>query len=478
MKRPLILLLTVLASGAVSAQGTSVPPRVVVGIVVDQLRTDYIETYASLYTDEGLRRVLREGVIFSAATFPSADVDRASATATIWTGTVPYNHGIVGLDWMDRQTLRPVRCVDDYSQRGAGTLQTSSPQNLLVSTLGDELKIATDGQAKVYGVAADRETAVLSAGHAADYALWVNGAQGVWAGTTFYGNAPSWASTLGAPSNMRNEWVASAAEAVITRERLGQDNATDLLCVNLSAATADGYKTQGGREVELEMVYRSIDAAIARIIDCVDKTVGVDNTLFFLTSTGYETAHEADLKKYRVPTGRIEISRCAALLNMYLVAIYGQGKYVEATFGNELYLDHKLLEQKQLNLADVLGTCEDFLFQYGGVRDVYTATRITQGAWTPGISRIRNAYNPKCSGDIRIEVNPGWTLVDAEQGQTRYVQDAYFEFPLIFFGNHLKAERIPDAVEMDRIAPTLAHFMRIRAPNACSAAPLRNFQTE
>ena len=117
-------------------------------------------------------------------------------------------------------------------------------------------------------------------------------------------------------------------------------------------------------------------------------------------------------------------------------------------------------------------TCEDFLFQYSGVRDVYTSTRLTQGAWTPGISRIRNAYHPKCSGDILIQVNPGWSLVNEDMAQSRFVRDSYFEFPLIFFGYGLKAEKVQTPITMDVVAPTVAHYMRIRAPNACSTAPL------
>lgn len=145
------------------AQVSQAVPRLVVGIAIDQLRTDYLETFAPLYGEDGLKRLMREGVVYTSAQYASAGVDRASAVASLYTGTVPYSHGIVGEDWMDRQTLRPVHCVDDFKQRGVNTQETTSPQHLLVSTLGDELKVATDGRALVYSVAPSREAAVLSA---------------------------------------------------------------------------------------------------------------------------------------------------------------------------------------------------------------------------------------------------------------------------------------------------------------------------
>ena len=475
MKKPHIasLLMALATSSALSAQVNVSVPRLVVGIAIDQLRTDYLETFAPLYGEDGLRRLMRDGIVYTSAQYASADVDRASSIASLYTGTVPYSHGIVGEDWMDRQTLQPVHCVDDFKMRGVNTHETTSPQHLLVSTLGDELKVATDGKALVYSVAPTREAAVLSAGHAADYALWMNRQSGSWAGTSYYGQAPA-ATRLMMNTGVGNvnEWVSRTAATLIQYASMGADETPDLLTVCFDAGAKTSFSTRAGQSIELQDVYVQLDAAIAGLLREVEKRVGLDNTLFFITSTGYEPSEETDLQKYRIPTGTLQINRCAALLNMYLMAIYGQGQYVESYYGNQFYLNHKLIEQKQLNLTEVSKACEDFLFQYSGVRDVYTSTRLMQGAWTPGISRIRNAYHPKCSGDILIQVNPGWTLVNEDMAQTRFVRDSYFEFPLIFFGYGLKAEKVQTPVTVDVVAPTVAHFMRIRAPNACSTAPL------
>ena len=201
--------------------------------------------------------------------------------------------------------------------------------------------------------------------------------------------------------------------------------------------------------------------------------VGFDKVLIYLTSTGYENVQEDPaLSQFRVPSGNFTINRCAALLNMYLSAMYGRGQYVDGYFDAQIYLNHQLLEQKQLRLNDVLSNCEDFLFRFEGVGDVYTSQRLTQGAWSQGIGSIRNGYNAKCSGDIIIKPAPGWKLVDEDRRTSKLQRESFFEFPLIFFGNKIKAEKVQTPVTTDCIAPTIAHHIRIRAPNACNTAPL------
>lgn len=495
-------------------------PRLVVGITIDQLRSDYLEAFAPLYGDEGFKRLLSLGQVYSNVQYPSKDVDRASAIASIVTGSAPYNHGIIGLDWMDRSSLQPLHCVDDREHKGVNTSDCSSPRHLLVSTIGDELKVATEGKAIVFSVAPNREEAVLAAGHAADWAMWIDTETGQWSGTTYYGQAPSWFRHMNSVSNLAgriadmewkptndyigsynyylatsqksfthkfdkqrafrqfkqsaliNEEITRAASYCLSSGLGGLDNVTDFVSLCYYAGNWDG-KSTAETTTELQDTYKRLDTELGRLLTTIDKLVGLDNTLIYLTSTGYESAPESQsLSKYRIPTGNFNINRCAALLNMYLVAMYGASQYVEAYYGNQIYLNHKVLEQKQLKLSEVLAHCEDFLFQFSGVRDVFTATRMTQGAWTPGISSVRNGYNPKCSGDITLQVVPGWNLVNEDRGSSRMQRDSFFEFPLIFFGYNLKPLRVSTPVTVDCIAPTVAHHIRIRAPNGCSTAPL------
>lgn len=516
MKRQILTTFIASIAMASAAQTTSVP-RLVVGISIDQLRSDYLNAFMPLYGEGGFKLLLDKGQVYSNVQYQHTPVDRASAIATIVTGTVPYNHGIIAEEWMHRAELHTNFCVDDRRYKGVETQDYSSPKNLLVSTIGDELKVATKGKALVYSIAPNREAAVLAAGHAADWAMWIDNQNGRWAGTTYYGDAPAWlryldsnsiadriSSMMWKPSTeysgsynyfltttqkpfshnftgdsryhefkmsgLVNEEVTKAARYCLESGHVGMDEVTDFLSV---CYYAGNFHHAQSATNELQDTYIRLDAALATLLQRIDHLVGLDKTLIFITSTGYDEIDEAeDLAQYRIPTGELNINRCATLLNMYLCAMYGNGLYVESYFGNQFYLNHKLLEQKQLKLAEVLEHCEDFLFQLSGVRDVFTAHRITQGAWTPGISIIRNGYNPKCSGDIIIQVSPGWTLVDEDRASKKMQRDSFFEFPLIFFGYTIKAKKVDAPVTVDCIAPTVAHHIRIRAPNGCATSPL------
>lgn len=505
-----------IAMAGTMAQTSSVP-RLVVGISIDQLRSDYLNAFMPLYGEGGFKLLLEKGQVYSNVQYQHTPIDRASAIASVMTGTVPYNHGIIAEEWMNRAELHTNYCVDDRNYKGVETSDCSSPKNLLVSTIGDELKAATRGKALVYSVAPYREAAVLSAGHAADWAMWIDNQSGNWAGTSYYGKTPSWfryldtgsvsgkiSSLVWKPVNdyvgtynyyltahqkafsyhftgdskyrifktsgLVNREVTQAARYCLESGNAGIDEITDFLSVCYYAGNFQGASST---TTELQDTYVRLDDELATLLKKIDQLVGLDKTLIFLTSTGYDEVEKAeDLSTYRIPTGEFNINRCAMLLNMYLCAMYGNERYVESYFGNQLYLNHKLLEKKQLKLAEVQEHCEDFLFQFSGVRDVFTSHRITQGAWTPGISTIRNGYNPKCSGDIIVQVSPGWNLVNEDRGTKKMQRESFFEFPLIFFGYTIQAKQIATPVTIDCIAPTIAHHIRIRAPNACTSAPL------
>lgn len=497
-------------------------PRVVVSILVDQLRTDYMNAFMPLYGQEGFVRLLQEGRVYTQAAYPQAHPDRASSAATLATGTTPANHGIVAMSWLDRATLRPVGCVDDKKYTGLHTSDTSAPTFLEVSTIGDELKVATEGKAIVYSLSPFREAAILGAGHAADGAYWIDDRTGLWASTSYYHTAlPAWVDVLNRSTNslaerikqltwqpssdlvggfsyflsggmkqpfshkfkgdgrfvsfkttgLVNEEVIKAAVQCVEGTMIGADDITDYLSLTLYAGNLD-HRPSSESPTELQDTYVRLDDAIARLVRAIERKIGRDRALFVLTSTGYTDEETADLSRYRIPTGTFDVERAAALLNMYLVAVYGQGIYVESTYGTQLYLNHKLIEQKQINLAEMLERVQDFLLQLSGVKDVYTSSRLMQGAWTPGISAMRGAYHPQNSGDVMIEVQPGWHYVNPSMRVNKLVRESYVPFPVIFYGAGCKAETQTTPVTIDYIAPTLSKAMRIRAPNACSVAPL------
>ena len=186
----ILILLGILPS---FAQQDLKSPKLYINITVDQLRTDFLYEFSGLYGEGGFKRLLQDGRVYPNAYYAFDNVDRASATATLSTGTYPYVNGIVGESWLDRSSLRIVNCVEDHKYQGVYTTVPMSPVRLKAITVTDEMKRATRGNAIVCSIAPNEDMAVLTGGHAADAVLWKNNSTGYWCSSSYYGLYPSWA---------------------------------------------------------------------------------------------------------------------------------------------------------------------------------------------------------------------------------------------------------------------------------------------
>ena len=432
--------------------GNDATLRVVVSITIDQLRSDLLEAHRLEYGTGGFQLLTSKGTVYGSASYPFAPVDRASAIAAVMSGTVPYYNGIVGQRWLNRQTLRPMLCIDDNRYPGLQTTATVSPEALSTSTLGDELKVATDGKAKVWAIASSSDAAILAAGHAADGALWRDDTKGGgWCSSQYYMSAlPTWVRTADEGAS-----VTDMALRCLRATAMGSDFACDLLCVTYDIDS-----------------YPALDRELARLIAGVERQVGETGVLFVVTSTGYcEEREEGDYAKYRIPTGTFYMSRTADLLNMYLGALWGQGKYVETTFRNHIFLNHDLLDKKKISISEATSRAQELLVMMEGVRNVYTSLQLLTIS-NEQIQRVRMGYHPERCGDLVIETAPGWRVLTENTGDSEHQRASFVQFPIIFYGAGITPQRIGQPVTTDRIAPTIARRMRIRAPNACSAEPL------
>ena len=490
-------------------------PRLVVNITIDQLRTDYLEAFSPLYGTDGFKRLFSNGMVFENASYSFNAIDRASAISSVITGVSPYYHSIIGDRWLDKETLRPVLCTDDPKQAG-----TASPSQLQVSTLGDELKVATQGMAKIFSISPYQDAAILSAGHAADGAFWIDTKNGQWKTSQYYLNAsPNWllnfnqlqspytkiGNTLWEPviklagtfnyyqhidgqkpfkhafkgerkfieylaSGLVNTDVTDMALQCVTNHALGYDRVTDMLCLTYYAGSFD-HRPVSVCQMELQDTYVRLDREISRLIKTLESKLGAGHILLMVTSTGYSEEEEDDYQKYRIPTGTFYMNRTANLLNMYFGAIWGQGRYVETCFKNQIFLSHKLLESKRISLTDAGQRAQEFISQLEGVRNVYTALQLLTGN-NPQTNKIRNGFHPERNGDILIEVSPGWKLVNENTQETQLSRASFIQFPILFYGMGIPSEKVKAPITTDRIAPTIAKIIRIRAPNACLAEPL------
>lgn len=484
--------------------GTRQVPRLVVNITIDQLRSDYLENFAVHYGSNGFKKLMSQGLVYENASYPFVDPDKASAISTLITGTTPSYHGITGERWFDRGSLRPFSCTEDSHLLGE-----PSPVNLSVSTLGDELKVTTQGVAKIFAISPFSDTAVLSAGHAADGAIWFSEKSGRWMTSQYYLNpmiglvlnfneiqntSKRLKKTVWAPSysqgdsqfkhqfksNKRHlEYQTSAlinadithlALECISNQSIGTDEVTDMISLTYYAGHFDHKPLTECRQ-ELEDTYIRLDQELGNLMTRLDSIVGEKNILYVLTSTGYSDPDGIDYNTYKIPTGTFYINRAANLLNMYLGALWGQGRYVEGSFDNQLFFNHKLLESKHIGLTDAAQRSQEFVSQMAGVRNVYTVLQLLNGN-NDNVKKIRNSYHPQRNGDILIEVAPGWHLQNEDTGYDKLSQASATMFPIVFYGADIPSARVQTPVTTDRIAPTVAKSIRIRAPNACTAEPL------
>ena len=319
------------------------------------------------------------------------------------------------------------------------------------------MKISTKGAAIVYSVAPVKDAAVLSAGHAADGAFWVNDKTGQWATSGYYSKGAqalvrTYNNTMQRRATGDNDGVADLSVACVNDMAMGRDNITDMLSVTLSAKGTDPTVWQS----EMEIIYVKLDRTLASLIKRIEDKVGSDKVMFVLTSTGYTDEQPVDYQRFRIPSGTFYINRTANLLNMYLGAVYGQAKYVETCFHNQIYLDRKLIEQRHISFTDVITRSKELLVQTAGVRNVSTSP-----------------YNPSVSGDLVIETAPGWQILNEDSHENYFSRAAFIPFPIIMYGAGVKPGRVTTQATVDRIAPTVAKAIRIRAPNACSSEPLQ-----
>ena len=198
-----------------------------------------------------------------------------------------------------------------------------------------------------------------------------------------------------------------------------------------------------------------LDHELDRIIETLESRIGKGQVLFVLSSTGYSEIEDVDYGKYGIPSGTFYINRTANLLNMYLSNVYGKGQYVDAVYHNQIYLNHKLIEQQQLSLSEILKRSRDFLFLSEGVRDIQTSENILSST-NENLLKIRNGYSLTLSGDIICEVAPGWQVVNENTGEKFNPTPSAVIFPIIFYGAGVKASHVETVVSTDRIAPTIS----------------------
>lgn len=520
-------LITTVLFGLVSinavVQANPSRPRLVVGIVVDQLRTDYLRYLKSHFGEKGFRRLMEKGAFLSDVDFQQSVADPASATAVAYTGGMPNVTGIPSAHIFDPASGRSLPVLADTKTLGNYTSDSYSPSALRLSTITDEIAIDGIGLSAIYSIAADPQQAVIMAGHAGNSAVWIDDNSGKWASTTYYSELPSvvgrinqysplskridtimWKPSLrleeypGLPpqkkyypfrhnfrSNDRDVYLRFKTSAPVNREitdlaleylrslNLGnRGQAIDMLNI---AYTAAPFKdaSDGDYRIELEDTYLRLDSQLSRLFDEIDKNVGLDNTLIYLTSTGYYNDAVADAPKYKIPGGEFSLKRAESLLNSFLSAKYGNADYVKTIHNGQVYLDHKQIENKGLDLGRIRSEGSEFLSKMSGVAEVLTLNEVTESN-SDTARALRLSTDPKNCGDIFLQFNPGWNVTDDLNypSNTYPVRYGRTLTPAFLMGPGIEAIEINTPVDAAALAPTVTSTLHIRSPNGARQRPL------
>lgn len=492
-------------------------PKLVVGITIDQLRGDYLELFKKNFGEKGFKRLMSQGVVYNQMVYSFPNPDKASAISTIYTGAVPFYHGIVGEKKISENDFTEISSFTDNKFMGNFTSEKLSPLPLKVSTITDELKIASNGKSDVFAFTPDAVGALASGGHAASGAFWIEDFSGKWATTTFYTTYHPFVDQYNRSSeslNTRinnliwkpmlpfdtydafpytqnlysfrhkvakndlnsfqllkqtpyiNEEIKTMGLKAIKTKALGQRNYPDFLALNFYAGNYENALDKN-YSIEIQDTYYRLDQDIAQIIDAVDEAVGLENAFIFVVSTGYFDEQEVYPKDARMPGGDFKPERCQALLNMYLMAIYGNENWIKKYNNEQIYFDRKLIEEKKIDFREMQERSANFLIQFSGVQDVFTSYQMLHEAYNEVTQTYKNGFHRDISGDLFIELQPGWRVVTPKNPTNhKRIRENAIVAPAFFFGNSLKPQIIDRVIDATEIAPSVSHRLRIRAPNA------------
>ena len=497
MKKTLLCLL------AAACLLTAAPkkPKLVLVIAIDQFRYDYLTRYRGEYQG-GFDRLLTKGAVFTNARYRHFPPLTALGHSVILSGAMPAVSGIAGNEWYDREEGRHVTSVSDSQTQlvGGNGGEGASPHRLLVSTIGDELKMADGGQSRVIGISLKDRAAILLAGHMADGAYWFDNKSGNFVSSTYYfRELPGWVKDFDdnrpaekyrgvawlnhkLPEDLKelygtsdesplesspfgNELVEQLAERAVTGEQLGRRDLTDVLAISFTANDKVGHD-YGPDSPEAHAVTLGADQLIEKLFQTVDRQVGLDNVLVVLTGDhGAAPSPEVNALR-KMPGGRIQVASLTQAAQAALEKKYGAGDWVAGTWDVSVYLNQALIARRKLDPAEVDRAAAQALLAMPHIARVYTREEIAHGEMLRDDigELITNGYNVRRGADIEVVTDPYWIVSNKAASHTSpYGYDVHV--PVIFMGPEIRAGRYDQSIAVNDVAPTLATILEVETPS-------------
>ncbi|MDO6739065.1 alkaline phosphatase PafA [Wenyingzhuangia sp. 2_MG-2023] len=533
-------LVTIIMLASIFVGNAQKKPKLVVGIVVDQMRYDYLLRFKDKFGSKGFNKLISEGTNFENGHFNYIPTYTAVGHSSVYTGTTPKNHGIIGNNWYDKDLKKSIYVVDDANYNTIGSTSKEgqkSPKRLVASTVSDQLKIAQNFKGKVVGVAIKDRSAILPVGHAADIAYWFDGGnQGKWVSSTFYAKQlPNWVSAynqenkatldayLNAPwvtekdildyhestldnkhfeGTFKNEkapvfphdlpslkekngnysllkttpfgntMTLDFAKEIIKKEELGKNKMySDFLAVSLSSTDYIGHK-YGPASKEIEDTYLRLNNDLDDFIKYLDRKVGDDNYVLFLTADHAVVQVPHFLTDNKLPGGYVNGKDLSGKLLEFTFKKYNSKHLIENFSNDQIFLNHDEIAKLDLSLEDVENSIIKEIINSPLVYKAVSAHTLQKTEFnnTP-LSLLQEGYNQKYSGDILVTFTPsilkGSNASTGTSHGTGYNYDTHV--PIIFYGaNIAKGKAVKKPVVITQIAPTLSNLLQIQEPNMSS----------
>ena len=505
--------------------------KLVIGIVIDQMRYDYLTRYADRYGKDGFNRLLKNGFSLENAHYNYIPTYTAVGHTSIFTGTTPSEHGIISNNWYDKFLKKSIYCVDDATYKTVGnngTYGQKSPKRLFTSTITDQLHLAQNMRGKTIGVSIKDRSAILPAGHTANAAYWYDGNNyNTWVTSTYYMNElPKWVKDFNADNkadeylnkpwetlydiksytNSRNDnnvfegklvgqktptfpkdlkalrtkngnfnliktvpagntFTADFAKAAIIGENLGKSEYTDFLTVSFSSTDYIGHK-YGVSAIETEDTYLRLDKDLAGFFQFLDKQVGKGNYTLFLTADHAAVHAPSYLQSLKIPAHYLDIKEFRKFVLKTTKKYFNSEELIENVSNYQIFLNKEKVESLGLDVNTVAQKLADEVVNYPEIYKAVTARTLQTTHFTSGIlNSLQNGYNQKLSGDVLMIPNPA-TLIRGRTGTSHgsgYSYDTHV--PVIFYGNGINQGSTSKRYNITDIAPTIANFLNIEAPN-------------
>jgi predicted AlkP superfamily pyrophosphatase or phosphodiesterase len=541
MRKFIFLLVTFLIQTAtIQAQPVGAPvvrPKLVVGIVVDQMRWDYLYRYYAMYGEGGFKRLLKEGFSCENTYINYLPSTTAVGHTCIYTGSVPSITGISGNDWTEGFTGVHAYCTDDSTVQSVGVTGSPdgkmSPRNLLVSTITDELRMATKFQSRVVGVSLKDRAAILPAGHTANAAFWLDDESGNFISSTYYmAKLPEAVIKFNAEKNIEkyvkadwntlypiknyiqsdsdnksyegimpgekepvfphdikqaylknrgsfrstpfgNSLTLDFAKTILEAYQLGQGPATDFLTINCASTDYVGHLF-GPNSIEEEDVFLRLDLDLASFFTTLDSKLGKGNYLVFLTADHGAANAVGYSKESRIPSDFYVSNSLLTNLEQLIQQKLGYYKVIRSGGNYQINFDLDRIAGYNADFSLIKQLVVDYLKKQPGVSYAVDMDKIADASIPEPIkSMIINGYNFKRSGQVQVVFQPAWLESYAQKGTTHGTWNPYdTHIPLVFMGWDIRPGATANLIHMTDIAPTLATLLHIQAPNGNIGTPI------